>query len=76
MGDCATCLLGGIGQYLAWGGKQNPQDFFADAALIAAYERQVDAVLNHVNALTGVRTRRTLPFSRGKIATCAASFRS
>ena len=55
MGDCATCSLGGIGQYLAWGGKQNPQDFFTDAALIAAYERHVDAVLNHVNALTGVR---------------------
>jgi hypothetical protein len=55
VGDCATCSLGGIGQYLAWGGKQNPQDFFTDPALIAAYEKHIGAVLNHVNALTGVR---------------------
>ncbi len=55
VGDCATCSLGGIGQYLAWNGKQNPQDFFTDPTLIAAYEKHVDAVLNHVNALTGVR---------------------
>jgi mannan endo-1,4-beta-mannosidase len=27
VGDCATCTLGGIGQYLTWTGKQNPQDF-------------------------------------------------
>ena len=55
VGDCATCSLGAIGQYLAWSGKQNPQDFFTDPALIAAYEKHVDAVLNHVNTLTGVR---------------------
>src|ERR1700683_4578463 len=55
VGDCATCTLGGIGQYLAWTGKKNPQDFFTDPALIAAYEKHIDAVLNHVNALTGVR---------------------
>ena len=55
IGDCATCTLGGIGQYLAWSGKKNPQDFFTDPALIAAYEKHIDAVLNHVNALTGVR---------------------
>src|SRR5271170_4115685 len=55
VGDCATCSLGGIGQFLAWGGKQNPQDFFTDPALIAAYEKHVDAVLNHVNTITGVR---------------------
>src|SRR5277367_4219161 len=55
VGDCATCSLGGIGQYLAWGGKQNPQDFFTDPALIAAYEKHIDAVLNHVNPLTGIR---------------------
>jgi mannan endo-1,4-beta-mannosidase len=54
VGDCATCSLGGIGQYLAWGGKQNPQDFFTDPALIAAYEKHIGAVLNHVNGLTGV----------------------
>src|SRR5277367_3523254 len=55
VGDCATCSLGGIGQYLAWGGKQNPQDFFTDPSLVAAYEKHIDAVLNHVNPLTGVR---------------------
>jgi len=55
IGDCSTCSLGGIGQYLAWNGKQNPQDFFTDPALIAAYEKHVDAVLNHVNTVTGVR---------------------
>jgi mannan endo-1,4-beta-mannosidase len=55
IGDCATCPGGGIGQYLAWHRKPNPQDFFTDPALIAAYENHVDAVLNHVNVLTGVR---------------------
>ena len=55
VGDCATCTLGGIGQYLAWEKKTNPLDFFTDPALIAAYEKHVDAVLSHKNALTGVR---------------------
>jgi mannan endo-1,4-beta-mannosidase len=55
IGDCATCTAGGIGQYLAWNQKQNPQDFFTDPALIAAYEKHVDAVLNHVNPLNGIR---------------------
>ena len=57
VGDCATCSAGGLGQYLAWNGKQNLQDFFTDPAVIAAYERHIDAVLNHVNAITGVRYR-------------------
>lgn len=55
IGDCATCTLGGIGQYIAWEKKQNPQEFFTDPALIAAYEKHVDAVLNHMNPLTGIR---------------------
>jgi mannan endo-1,4-beta-mannosidase len=55
IGDCATCQGGGIGQFLAWHRKPNPQDFFTDPALIAAYEKHIDAVLNHVNTLTGVR---------------------
>ena len=55
IGDCATCQGGGIGQYLAWHRKPNPQDFFTDPGLIAAYEKHVDAVLNHVNPLNGVR---------------------
>ncbi len=54
VGDCATCNMGGIGQYLAWEKKQNPQDFFTDPAMIAAFEKHIDAVLNHVNPLTGV----------------------
>jgi mannan endo-1,4-beta-mannosidase len=55
VGDCATCAGGGIGQYLAWEKKQNPQDFFTDPALIAAYEKHIDAVLNHLNPITGLR---------------------
>jgi mannan endo-1,4-beta-mannosidase len=55
IGDCAACSGGGIGQYLAWEHKANVQEFFRDPALIAAYEKHVDAVLNHVNSITGVR---------------------
>lgn len=55
IGDCATCTLGGIGQYLAWEKKSDPADFFTDPALIAAFEKHIDAVLNHKNAITGVR---------------------
>jgi len=55
IGDCATCPFGGISQYLAWEKKSNPLDFFTDPKLIAAFERHIDAVLNHKNALTGVR---------------------
>jgi hypothetical protein len=57
IGDCATCSGGGIGQYLAWHKKVNFQDFFTDPAIIAAYERHIDAVLNHRNAITGVLYR-------------------
>src|ERR1035441_1908384 len=55
IGDCATCNGGGIGQYIAWSKKQNLQDFFTDPLLIAAYEHHIDAVLNHLNPLTGIR---------------------
>ena len=57
VGDCAACAGGGMGQYLAWTRKGNPQDFFTDSTVIAAYQRHIDAVLNHVNAVTGVRYR-------------------
>lgn len=57
IGDCATCAGGGIGEYLAWNKQQNPQAFFTDPAIIAAFERHIDAVLNHRNAITGVRYR-------------------
>jgi mannan endo-1,4-beta-mannosidase len=55
IGDCATCAGGGIGQYLAWHRTPNFQSFFTDAAIIAAYEKHIDAVLNHLNPITGVR---------------------
>lgn len=55
IGDCATCAGGGIGQYLVWHRQPNPQAFFSDPAIIAAYERHIDAVLNHLNHLTGLR---------------------
>ena len=57
LGDCATCTGGGLGQFLFWNHKQNPQDFFTDPAMIAAFERHVDAVLNHRNSITGVLYR-------------------
>ncbi|MGB7169631.1 MAG: hypothetical protein WBD32_11565, partial [Acidobacteriaceae bacterium] len=43
--------------FLAWHKKSNFQDFFTDPALIAAYERHIDAVLNHRNTITGVLYR-------------------
>jgi hypothetical protein len=54
IGDCATCAGGGIGQYLAWNHVANPQAFFTDPRLITAFERHIDAVLNHRNRITGV----------------------
>ena len=57
VGDCATCAGGGMGQYLAWLGKPDLQAFFHDPQVIAAYERHIDAVLNHRNAITGVLYR-------------------
>jgi mannan endo-1,4-beta-mannosidase len=54
IGDCATCEGGGIGQYLAWNHVGSAQAFFTDRGLIAAFERHVDAVLNHRNRFTGV----------------------
>src|SRR5215469_2667644 len=35
VGDCATCVGGGLGQYVAWNNKQSLQDFFTDPAIIA-----------------------------------------
>ena len=55
VGDCATCEGGGIGQYLAWLQQSDPQKFFTDPKVIAAYETHIDAVLNHRNEMTGVR---------------------
>ncbi len=57
IGDCATCAGGGIGQYLAWHQQPNAQAFFTDPKLIAAYERHIEAVLNHRNPLTGLLYR-------------------
>jgi hypothetical protein len=76
VGDCATCSFGGLGQYLAWNGKQNLQDFLADPAIIAAYDHHIDAVLNHVNTITAFATVTILRSWPGRIATCAVSLRS
>jgi mannan endo-1,4-beta-mannosidase len=54
VGDCATCAGGGLGQYIAWNKKKSFQDFFTDPGIIAAYEAHIDAVLDHVNPLTGI----------------------
>jgi mannan endo-1,4-beta-mannosidase len=57
IGDCATCAGGGIGQYLAWNHQGTPQAFFTDPDIVGAFERHIDAVLNHRNTITGVRYR-------------------
>jgi hypothetical protein len=57
IGDCATCTGGGVGQYLAWNRQADFQVFFTNPAIIAAYERHIDTVLNHRNAITGVLYR-------------------
>jgi len=54
IGDCAECTNGGIGKYLEWTKQKDYSAFFSDPALIAAYEKHIEAVLNHRNALTGV----------------------
>lgn len=55
VGDCAECSGGGIGKYVEWAGSKNPTEFFTNPKIIQAFEAHIDAVLNHVNALTGVR---------------------
>jgi len=55
IGDCADCTGGGIGKYLEWTHQQQFSAFFTDPALIAAFEKHIEAVLNHKNALTGIR---------------------
>lgn len=55
IGDCATCSGGGIGQYLEWTHQKDYSAFFTDPSLIAAFEKHIETVLNHRNALTGVR---------------------
>ncbi len=58
-GDCmqaagAEPVGGGICTYVRWQGRSNPQEFFTDQRIRAAYLAHVGAVLNHVNALTGI----------------------
>lgn len=57
IGDCATCTGGGLGQYVAWFHQTDGQRFFTDPAILAAFERHVDVVLNHRNTITGVLYR-------------------
>ena len=58
-GDCnqaaeAEPVGGGICTYVKWQGGSNPQAFFTDDRVRAAYLAHVTTVLTHVNALTGV----------------------
>ncbi|MGA8438038.1 MAG: hypothetical protein WB762_27360 [Candidatus Sulfotelmatobacter sp.] len=54
-GDCATCALSGPGEYVEWKHQRDPKAFFTDPEVIAAFENHISAVLNHKNALTGLR---------------------
>jgi mannan endo-1,4-beta-mannosidase len=54
VGDCATCTLGGPGEYLKWTHKDDTKAFFTDPAVIAAFEEHIAALLNHKNVFTGV----------------------
>ena len=54
VGDCATCYAGGLGEYLEWAQKPDVGAFFTDATVIYAFEKHIEALLNHKNALTGV----------------------
>jgi mannan endo-1,4-beta-mannosidase len=53
-GDCATCDLSGLGEYVEWTHQRDPKVFFTDPVVIAAFEKHIAALLNHKNALTGV----------------------
>lgn len=53
-GDCATCALSGVGEYLQVKKASSFPGFFTDPAVIHAFERHIAAVLNHRNALTGI----------------------
>ena len=54
VGDCATCFAGGLGKYLEWTRQNDFDAFFTDASVIAAFEKHIEAVLNHTNSLTGI----------------------
>jgi hypothetical protein len=53
-GDCATCALSGPGQYLLWTGKMDFKAFYTDPVVIGAFEKHIEAMLNHKNSLTGI----------------------
>jgi mannan endo-1,4-beta-mannosidase len=54
IGDCTYCDNGGIGQYIAWAGSKNMNDFFSDPKAIAMFEKHIAALLNHKSTLTGI----------------------
>jgi mannan endo-1,4-beta-mannosidase len=54
VGDCANCVAGGEGEYVAWKGRKNPSEFFTDPAVISAFEGHIAALLNHKNVYTGI----------------------
>ena len=54
VGDCANCEMGGEGEYLRWNGRHDFKQFFTNPEVIAAFEKHIDALLNHKNAFTGI----------------------
>jgi|GEM_PF-250424 len=59
-GDCAACVQDGflvntgMNQYLEWLGDSEQQQFYSDPRVVAAYKNHIQAVLNHINTITGI----------------------
>jgi hypothetical protein len=54
VGDCANCEMSGAGEYFKDKGQAGFKGFFTDPAIIARFEKHIEALLNHTNSLTGV----------------------
>lgn len=55
VGDCAFCKESGAGEYFKdRGAAASYRIFFSDPAIIARFEKHIEALLNHKNSLTGV----------------------
>jgi hypothetical protein len=52
--DCAGDPASAVCAYAGWGGGGDPQRFFSDPAIRAAFIARVKTILDHVNTLTGV----------------------
>jgi hypothetical protein len=53
-GDCANCVLSGVGEYFKDRGEAGFKDFFTDPVIIAKFEKHIAALLNHKSTLTGI----------------------